>query len=503
MDSLCSCCNSTVVDDSAELRAPSVASTGGKDEAEDDYGIESLSVQDGTHKCLARVEILTREQVAELQGIAVAEAAELLSVTEDDAMLLLRHHHWDRDALSEAFFADLEALQSSAGVKCSRSKFSSSVAAESPGTCVICFTEQPVATAMPCGHDSFCADCWTQYVRTAVSEGKGCLDLPCPADGCAERLRPTLVRQFCPSDLYMMYDRFLIDAFVDENADMSWCPGKGCPLVCRAPLAGGSLEVECRCGTQWCFGCKGDVHLPVQCSVVQDWTKECDTRKPDAAWLLANTKLCPKCGNPIEKNGGCMHMTCRKPGGCGHEFCWLCLSPWNAHKVCNRYQKPEKSQVKNGLKNLQRYMHFFERFREHEKAQSFANSTQRDAASQICCEICEKGSVNLKDLEFLELAVAEIVASRRFLKWTYAYMYIVGHQLSPKEQELFEYHQAQLEHTLERLSDASESTAWTTLPVEELLAARSRMLSLIQVVGEAFQTLRLSMSSQGNSKCGQ
>lgn len=41
-------------------------------------------------------------------------------------------------------------------------------------------------------------------------------------------------------------------------------------------------------------------------------------------WLLANTKKCPNCHAAIEKNGGCMHMTCRKnAGGCGYEFCWL------------------------------------------------------------------------------------------------------------------------------------------------------------------------------------
>lgn len=50
-------------------------------------------------------------------------------------------------------------------------------------------------------------------------------------------------------------------------------------------------------------------------------------------WISKNSKNCPKCGTSIEKNGGCMHMTCFK---CKHEFCWICMKNWKMHTTCNK-----------------------------------------------------------------------------------------------------------------------------------------------------------------------
>lgn len=79
--------------------------------------------------------------------------------------------------------------------------------------------------------------------------------------------------------------------------------------------------------------------------------------------VYETTRRCPRCGTKIERNGGCLHMTCRTEGGtkgCGcvgrvggwcsdtkqeidgltgpilenklktnsFQFCWRCLRPW-------------------------------------------------------------------------------------------------------------------------------------------------------------------------------
>lgn len=72
-----------------------------------------------------------------------------------------------------------------------------------------------------------------------------------------------------------------------------------------------------------------DAHHPVDCDTVAKWMLKNRMESENVSWVLANSKPCPKCKVPIEKNGGCMHMTCRPP--CGYEFCWLWLGSWSQH----------------------------------------------------------------------------------------------------------------------------------------------------------------------------
>ncbi|KDN48016.1 hypothetical protein RSAG8_03032, partial [Rhizoctonia solani AG-8 WAC10335] len=74
-----------------------------------------------------------------------------------------------------------------------------------------------------------------------------------------------------------------------------------------------------------------------------------ETRKSEK-YIRGNAKKCPNrsCGRQIQKNGGCDHMTCRRPAGCGHEFCWLCLADYSLirrkgnqrHKVYCKHYRP-------------------------------------------------------------------------------------------------------------------------------------------------------------------
>jgi hypothetical protein len=121
------------------------------------------------------------------------------------------------------------------------------------------------------------------------------------------------------------------------------------------------LDVHCTCGEPYCFTCKKEAHQPVDCQTVQDWSFKNSSESENMTWIMANTKACPKCEANIEKNQGCMHMTCSQ---CRHEFCWLCLGKWSIHGdgtgglyACNRCDCQRKSclscMVVNGKQHKQ------------------------------------------------------------------------------------------------------------------------------------------------------
>ena len=48
---------------------------------------------------------------------------------------------------------------------------------------------------------------------------------------------------------------------------------------------------------------------------------------PSSVTIRVISKPCPGCRTPTERDGGCMHMVCTKPG-CGLHWCWVCQLEW-------------------------------------------------------------------------------------------------------------------------------------------------------------------------------
>lgn len=158
-------------------------------------------------------------------------------------------------------------------------------------------------------------------------------------------------------------------------------------------------------------------------------------------------------------------MTCK---GCSHEFCWLCLGKWSEHGQktggyynCNKYEEMKKSDKKmeleekkrNEAKNeLDKYMFFFERYNNHDKAERHARSLKPIIKSKIVL-LHDIKKYPLNELEFLEEAINEVIRCRQVLKYTYVYGYYLNNK---KEQSLFEFMQENLEKNCDYLHELIE-----------------------------------------------
>ena len=96
------------------------------------------------------------------------------------------------------------------------------------------------------------------------------------------------------------------------------CLAPGC--VSGQIHEGGAEEpiVTCNdCGSKSCFTHQTAWHAGETCEDFDERMAE-ERREEDganAAYMEGNTKRCPnvECQSPIEKNGGCRHMTCKLP----------------------------------------------------------------------------------------------------------------------------------------------------------------------------------------------
>ncbi|KIY99471.1 putative E3 ubiquitin-protein ligase ARI7 [Monoraphidium neglectum] len=295
---------------------------------------------------------------------------------------------------------------------------------------MICFDEfrKESMHAAPCRH-YFCGDCWRGYISNAISCGPACLDLRCPLPDCKIAVPSPLVRSLVAAGDVAKYDLFALRSFVEDNRSMSWCTGANCDaavacLVDRAPDE--PLDVLCSCTATFCFNCKEEAHRPVGCDTVRRWITKNSAESENLNWILANTKPCPKCHRPIEKNQGCMHMTCSQ---CRHEFCWLCNGPWAEHGertggfyACNRFEVAKKAgeyddearRRDNAKASLERYMHYFERWDAHNKARDKARQEAARTAGEALEQLSDLTRTPTSQLKFIMDAWAQVKLNVRF-----------------------------------------------------------------------------------------
>ena len=192
----------------------------------------------------------------------------------------------------------------------------------------------------------------------------------------------------------------------------------GMALIFRVAIGSGITTVMCGCGLSFCFQCGQEAHDPATCDMLCRWQEKCQSESETANWILANTKKCPKCACRIEKNQGCNHMNCKM---CLHEFCWICMGPWSQHGQstggyykCNKYDPSSASTdtaVERAKAELDRYLHYYQRYHGHDSALKFA-SKQREDAELRMAQLQEAERSSWIDVQFLKQAVEQVPTRR-------------------------------------------------------------------------------------------
>ena len=192
-----------------------------------------------------------------------------------------------------------------------------------PDSCAICFEDfagHQLRSISGCTH-RYCTECCYHYIKGKVeshevsAETFHCPECPRPAEAAAV---DSILRDKDDEELHARFTELLALAYDPKTVA---CPI--CATISRKGCFSNSMTCS-GCDLVYCFE-HGTAHAGRSCRA---FTKQQNAEAAMNAAFLRSERVhsCPACRSPIEKNGGCMHMTCSR---CRYEFCWMCRLPYN------------------------------------------------------------------------------------------------------------------------------------------------------------------------------
>lgn len=393
---------------------------------DDDLLEEDTPAPDRPADCWA----ITRECLSAAQQQELSVVTSLLNIKQHNARALLIHHRWKVDCIYDHLDRKgRDQMLREAGIIL-REDNNSRAAPSITATCIVCFDEFSLSdVSMECGH-CFCNECWTEYFYASLDTGKKqirCMGEKCWAI-CDEAMVQHLLGRKYP-EAAQRFERFLLESYLENNETVKWCPSV--PHCGHAICVGAGeryCEVECPCGVSLCFNCGEQPHSPCPCAMWKLWEVKCNGESENVNWILANTKNCPKCFKPIEKNGGCNLVTCE----CGQHLCWLCggatgfkhtYTSIEGHS-CNRFVGEEKKKVDNAKRQLHRYTHYYDHFKIHGDSFKAEQEKLGPAIEERVKQLeSDHGRLLFRDADWLTDAHRSLLRSRQVLPRSYVFAY--------------------------------------------------------------------------------
>ncbi|XP_067884265.1 cullin-9 isoform X3 [Heterodontus francisci] len=359
---------------------------------------------------------MSQEEVQQLMSQTVLQVADTLSITTDVAQHLLMHSKWNVDLLLQRYAEDREVLFLVAGLQVRNPQTPSSPVTQCP-VCLNLLTNESEAAPTLCCMHYCCKSCWKEYLMTRIEQNlvQNCT---CPISDCPAQPTDEFISSIISDgEIAAKYSKTLLRGYVECCSNLTWCTNpQGCDqILCKEGI--GSVGTCSKCCWSSCFSCNfPEAHYPASCSHMSQWIDDggyyegmtMEAQSKHLAKLIS--KRCPSCHAQIEKNEGCLHMTCAK---CNHGFCWRCLKPW---KPTHKDYYNCSAMVSKAARQEKRFHDYNERCTFHHQARDFAINLEAKVSA-----INE--ALQMKSLTFVIDACKMLAQARKVLAYSCVYSY--------------------------------------------------------------------------------
>lgn len=170
--------------------------------------------------------------------------------------------------------------------------------------CSVCLTRKLNVISCSARH-SICVECYRTAIAAKLQITQNILVTTCLTPQCLRDYRQDEVNYWLPAVVMKKREeKQYLERMIKAKNYICHCGSY------RVAQQAEETMTCLNCNNIYCKNCNFLAHGENPCfSELQAWQKE---KSP-------NTRLCPQCGQLIEKNEGCKRMT-----HCGVEFCWDC-----------------------------------------------------------------------------------------------------------------------------------------------------------------------------------
>ena len=267
---------------------------------------------DTTHK---KYKLHSRQSMEIMIDRYTNELCDILNIDPYDSLLLLVRYDYNINHIISLWSIDEQSTRKQSGISelQANTPVHTSKKPHQSIACQLCYSDIDDTDSMirlKCT-DRYCNDCWLQWIISQHSDrGAAALRIKCIGE-CTLFLPIQQHIQFI-SQYYttqqLQVQQWLINSFITaQRTRYIHCIGTDCKSIIESLQIDSYIGcIECQsCNTTYCFHCQQVPHDPCNCQTAKLWLEKNQSESENVLWISANTKPCPKCNSPVEKNGGC------------------------------------------------------------------------------------------------------------------------------------------------------------------------------------------------------